>query len=517
MLTFLASRIGNAQGRFRGWCVGLTMALLAVPYVAVHPDAQSNLPAQREGSSSWLNEEPEFLPVDEAFQLQASLQPNRVILARWEIAAGYYLYRHQFDVRLNALDSGALLGEPRIPEGIAKRDEFFGDVEVYYGSIAIQIPVVGTLPDDAEIHIDYQGCADAGLCYPPETRSFSVLGSTLLPVAQGGRSRETNRASPEASSAGAVPLQSVGEDRAMAKVLQTSSFAVSLVLFFIAGIGLAFTPCVFPMVPILSTIIVGEGVGLTKTRAFTLSLAYVLGMALTYALVGLLVGLFGAELNLQATLQSPWVLFSFAIVFVLLSGAMFGFYELALPQSMQQWVDKRSAKQGGGRYPSVFVMGALSSLVVSPCISAPLAGALIYLSNTQDAVLGGSALFALGLGMGVPLMIVGGSGGHWLPRAGAWMNTVKGVFGFGLLGVAVWLLERLLPGSVALALWAGLLVAAGVYLGALEFVPKQAGQRFGQVVGLDGVLGCCVSPWGECRSCRPVSYTHLTLPTILLV
>ena len=484
MLTFLASRIGNAQGRFRGWCIGLTMALLAVPYVAVHPAAQSNLPAQREGSSSWLNEEPEFLPVDEAFQLQASLQPNRVILARWEIAAGYYLYRHQFDVRLNALDSGALLGEPRIPEGIAKRDEFFGDVEVYYGSIAIQIPVVGTLPDDAEIHIDYQGCADAGLCYPPETRSFSVLGSTLLPVAQGGRSRETNRASPEASSAGAVPLQSVGEDRAMAKVLQTSSFAVSLVLFFIAGIGLAFTPCVFPMVPILSTIIVGEGVGLTKTRAFTLSLAYVLGMALTYALVGLLVGLFGAELNLQATLQSPWVLFSFAIVFVLLSGAMFGFYELALPQSMQQWVDKRSAKQGGGRYPSVFVMGALSSLVVSPCISAPLAGALIYLSNTQDAVLGGSALFALGLGMGVPLMIVGGSGGHWLPRAGAWMNTVKGVFGFGLLGVAVWLLERLLPGSVALALWAGLLVAAGVYLGALEFVPKQAGQRFGQVVGL---------------------------------
>jgi thiol:disulfide interchange protein DsbD len=270
----------------------------------------------------------------------------------------------------------------------------------------------------------------------------------------------------------------------MANVLQTSSFAVSLALFFIAGIGLAFTPCVFPMVPILSTIIVGEGEGLTKTRAFTLSLAYVLGMALTYALVGLLVGLFGAELNLQAALQSPWVLTSFAIVFVLLSGAMFGFYELALPQALQQWVDGRSAKQGGGRYPSVFVMGSLSSLVVSPCISAPLAGALIYLSNTQDAVLGGSALFALGLGMGVPLMIVGGSGGHWLPRAGAWMNTVKGVFGFGLLGVAVWLLERLLPGSVALALWAVFLVAGGVYLGALEFVPKQIGQRFGQVVGL---------------------------------
>ena len=484
MLTFLANKSGDAQGRFRGWCIGLTMALLAVPCMAVHPAAQSGVSTQVGDSLSWLNEEPEFLPVDDAFQLRVSMQPNRVILARWDISDGYYLYRNQFEVRLDALDSGAMLGDPRIPSGVAKRDEFFGDVEVYYGSIAMQIPVVGTLPDGAEIHFDYQGCADAGLCYPPETRSFSVLSNNLLPKAPGGRGREASRASQEPDASGTPPLQSVGDDRAMANVLQTSSFAVSLALFFIAGIGLAFTPCVFPMVPILSTIIVGEGEGLTKTRAFTLSLAYVLGMALTYALVGLLVGLFGAELNLQAALQSPLVLTSFAIVFVLLSGAMFGFYELALPQALQQWVDGRSAKQGGGRYPSVFVMGSLSSLVVSPCISAPLAGALIYLSNTQDAVLGGSALFALGLGMGVPLMIVGGSGGHWLPRAGAWMNTVKGVFGFGLLGVAVWLLERLLPGSVALALWAVFLVAGGVYLGALEFVPKQIGQRFGQVVGL---------------------------------
>jgi thiol:disulfide interchange protein DsbD len=234
----------------------------------------------------------------------------------------------------------------------------------------------------------------------------------------------------------------------------------------------------------LSSIIVGEGQGLTKVRAFTLSLAYVLGMALTYALVGLLVGLFGAELNLQAALQSPLVLATFAVVFVLLAGAMFGFYELALPQAAQQWVDQRSATQSGGRHPSVFVMGSLSSLVVSPCISAPLAGALIYLSNTGDAVLGGSALFALGLGMGVPLMIVGGSGGHWLPKAGAWMDTVKGIFGFGLLAVAVWLLERLLPGPVALGLWGVLMLAAAIYLGALEFVPKLGGARFAQLVGL---------------------------------
>ncbi len=480
LLTFLTSKIGGVPARFLVRCLELAV-LSVLPFMGLHAAAQSNAPVQ---GVNWLNEEPQFLPVDDAFQLRVSMQPNRVILARWEMASGYYLYRHQFDVRLNALDSGAMLGEPRIPEGIAKRDEFFGDVEVYYDSIAIQVPVVGALPDGAELHVDYQGCADAGLCYPPETRSFSVSGGALLPKAAAGKGRDLARAGQESDSSGAVVLQSVGEDRAMANVLQTSSFAVSLALFFIAGIGLAFTPCVFPMVPILSTIIVGEGEGLTKTRAVTLSGSYVLGMALTYALVGLLVGLFGAELNLQATLQSPWVLTSFAVVFVLLSGAMFGFYELALPQSAQQWIDERSPKQGGGRYPSVFVMGALSSLVVSPCISAPLAGALIYLSNTQDGVLGGSALFALGMGMGVPLMIVGGSGGHWLPRAGAWMNTVKGVFGFGLLGVAVWLLERMLPGSVALALWAALLVAGGVYLGALEFVPKQAGQRFAQVVGV---------------------------------
>ena len=442
-------------------------------------------------AEAWLSTEPQFLPVDEAFVLTVTLQPNRAVAARWEMPSGYYLYRHQFGANLNAFDSGAALGAMRIPEGKAKFDEFFGDVEVYYGSAAVQLPVVGTLPDGAELSISYQGCADAGLCYPPEVRKFVVSAGGLLPANAVLAENLTSAApSDDGAARAALPARSISEDRAMADVLQGSSFLVALGLFFIAGIGLAFTPCVFPMVPILSTIIVGEGEGLTKTRAFTLSLAYVLGMALTYALVGLLVGLFGAELNLQATLQSPLVLSVFAVVFVLLSGAMFGFYELALPQGMQQWINQRSAQQQGGRHPSVFVMGSLSSLVVSPCISAPLAGALIYLSNTADSVLGGSALFALGLGMGVPLMVVGGSGGHWLPRAGIWMDTVKGVFGFGLLGVAIWLLERLVPGSVALVLWAVWLIAAGVYLGAFEFVPKAAGRRFAQVLGLT------LSVWG---------------------
>lgn len=451
--------------------------------------------------ATWLVAAPEFLPVDEAFRLSAVLQPNGTVLARWRMADGYYLYRHQFGAKFNALDSGAQLGQLRIPEGISKVDEFFGQVEVYYGSVDIDIPLIGSLPDGASLTVEFQGCADAGLCYPPERKLFHVSGQSLLPAGAASRSPQSQALQAGASqlersaSAGVITsnvgaVSGLSEDRAMAELLEASHFTVALALFFVAGIGLAFTPCVFPMVPILSSIIVGEGQSLTKGRAFTLSLAYVLGMAMTYAIVGLLVGLFGAELNLQATLQSPVVLATFSVVFVLLAGAMFGFYELAMSEGVTQWINQRSANQNGGRHPSVFVMGSLSSLVVSPCISAPLAGALIYLSNTGDAVLGGSALFVLGLGMGVPLMIVGGSGGHWLPRAGAWMDTVKGVFGFGLLGVSIWLLERLLPGPLALVLWAVLLLAVAVYLGALEFVPKTTGARFAQVVGL--VLGL----WG---------------------
>lgn len=493
MLNLISAEGLQAVARFFAGPIICLIFACGSPVFAQSDNTVLALPVSSSASEAgaWLSEEPQFLPVDEAFVLTATLQPNRVVVARWEMPAGYYLYRHQFDAGLNAFDSGAALGAMRIPEGKAKFDEFFGDVEVYYGSAAVQLPVVGTLPDGAELSISYQGCADAGLCYPPEVRKFVVSAGGLLPANAVLAESSTSAApSDDGAAQAALPARSISEDRAMAEVLQGSSFLVALGLFFIAGIGLAFTPCVFPMVPILSTIIVGEGEGLTKTRAFTLSLAYVLGMAMTYALVGLLVGLFGAELNLQATLQSPLVLSVFAVVFVLLSGAMFGFYELALPQRMQQWINQRSAQQQGGRHPSVFVMGSLSSLVVSPCISAPLAGALIYLSNTADAVLGGSALFALGLGMGVPLMVVGGSGGHWLPRAGIWMDTVKGVFGFGLLGVAIWLLERLVPGSVALMLWAVWLIAAGVYLGAFEFVPKAAGRRFAQVVGLT------LSVWG---------------------
>ncbi|MFM7121861.1 MAG: protein-disulfide reductase DsbD, partial [Gammaproteobacteria bacterium] len=248
------------------------------------------------------------------------------------------------------------------------------------------------------------------------------------------------------------------------------------------------TPCVLPMVPILSSIIVGQKGILTRGRAIRLSVSYVVGMALTYALVGTLVGLFGAGLNLQAALQSPPVLVTFAALFVLLALAMFGFWELRLPAALEQRLNAVGDRVGGGRHVSVLLMGALSALVVSPCVSAPLAGALIYLSTTGDAVLGGAALLALGLGMGVPLVIVGASGGHLLPQSGPWMNQVKAVFGVGLLAVSVWMLERVVPPSLTLALWALLAIGAGVYLGALDGAPRQGWQQLWKALGVVLVL-----------------------------
>ncbi len=284
----------------------------------------------------------------------------------------------------------------------------------------------------------------------------------------------------------------------------------ALGLFLVLGIGLAFTPCVLPMVPILSSIIVGEAEGLSRMRAFWLSLAYVLGMAITYAILGLLVGSFGASLNLQATLQSPAVLTVFALVFVALSFSMFGFYELQLPQGLTNRLNSLNQGRSGGRYMSVFIMGALSSLVVSPCVSAPLAGALIYISTTGDAVFGGLALLALGLGMGVPLLILGSSGGHLLPRAGGWMDNVKAVFGVLLLGVAVWLLERVVPASLTLALWAALAVGVGVYLGALDFSPRAGWRQLWKAGGalsfVYGVLLLIGAASGASDPLRPLTH-----------
>ena len=405
----------------------------------------------------WLEEEPEFLPVDEAFALSTEVADDGALLAYWDMPDGYYLYRHRFDFTLKDPEA-ATLGVPELPPGKDKVDEYFGAVEVYYHRAQARVPIRDAR-GPLEVGISYQGCAEAGLCYPPERRWVVVDAAFSAPAA------------PATESAPATGAPAT-EEQQLATALAERGLLLAMALFFLGGIGLAFTPCVLPMVPILSSIIVGDTETPTRWRAFSLSLAYVLGMAFTYAAVGTLMGLFGASLNLQAALQSPPVLIVFAALFVLLSLAMFGFYELRLPQRWQNALDALGGRVGGGKHLGVLVMGALSALVVSPCVSAPLAGALIYISASQDAVLGAAALLALGLGMGVPLLIIGSSGGHLLPRAGAWMNAVKAVFGVGLLAVAIWLLERVVPGPVSLALWAALLIGSGAYLGGLDAAAK---------------------------------------------
>jgi len=466
----------------------------------------------------WLTqEEDEFLPVDEAFIVSAEVSADGSLVARWEMPDGYYLYRHrfEFDIRTSAEQSTSpvTLGEAEIPDGKKKIDDYFGEVEVYYHNAEVVVPVIsGTGRSElVEVGIGYQGCADAGLCYPPEVTWVPI---TLTGPANGGPGAGTGAGNVAALAAGpaaatpGVPVVPDTEEQVLAGALSDGSLLSALLLFFLGGIALAFTPCVLPMVPILSSIIVGESANITRRKAFSLSLAYVLGMAVTYAFVGVLVGLFGASLNLQAALQSPSVLITFALIFVALSFSMFGFYELQLPASWQNNLNAIGDKVGGGKHVSVLVMGSLSSLVVSPCVSAPLAGALIYISSTGDAVLGGGALLALGLGMGMPLLVIGSSGGHLLPRAGAWMNTVKAVFGVLLLGVAVWLLERVVAPSATLALWAMLAIGAGVYLGAMDFSPRQGwGQLWkasGAVSFIYGVLLLVGAASGAENPLRPL-------------
>lgn len=430
------------------------------------------------GAASWLNEEEEFLRVDQAFELTTEVADNGDVVARWVMPDGYYLYKHRFNFQA---EDGGKLGAAQIPKGKVKVDEYFGEVEVYYHDVEIRVPVVAAENGLITLAVGYQGCADAGLCYPPKTKSFTLAVDAMAAGAlargaasggdQGGPDGGT-LASTAGSAAVAPSSGSETEEGALAARLASDSFLTSIFLFLLAGIGLAFTPCVLPMVPILSSIIVGDSEQTTRARAFGLSVAYVLGMAITYASLGVVVGLSGASLNLQTAMQSPLVLSFFALVFVALSMSMFGFYELQLPQRWQNGLNALGEKTGGGKHLSVFVMGALSALVVSPCVSAPLAGALIYLSSTEDAVLGGAALLSLGLGMGVPLLLIGATGGHFLPKAGVWMNAVKAVFGVLLLGVAIWLLERVVPAGVTLLLWASLAIGCAVYLGALDSSPR---------------------------------------------
>ena len=560
--------------------------------------------------------EDEFLDPDVAFVLSAAVAGPGAIEARWDIAEGYYLYRDKFRFRA-AGGSGATLGEAGFPKGKIKNDEYFGRMEVYYGSVAALVPVsrvAGTARRAAggavDIDVTYQGCAEAGLCYPPITKTVSLLlpaawagtgvgaapAASKLPgpVSEGeireapalsrsgtesvapdapGLPGSATRSSLHSGAEGAAPtmpnpsgteakgsgteglalapgapspgspdapglpdsdtlsrlsgpgasglpgpgmegsasIELPEQDRIAAALTSGNRWLVILSLFG-AGLLLTFTPCVLPMVPILSGIIVGQRVdgrsAITTRRAFMLSLTYVLAMALTYAVAGVVTGLFGA--NLAAAFQDPWIVSGFALVFVLLALSMFGFYDLQIPASWQAGLAALSHRQQSGTYVGVGAMGALSALIVGPCVAAPLAGVLIYIGRTGDPVLGGIALFALGMGMGVPLIVAGVSAGTLLPKAGAWMHAVKAVFGVMLLAVAIYLLERVAPEPVTLLMWAALLIVCSIYMGALDSLTAESGgwrrlwKGAGLVVLVYGVLVLVGAAGGQGDLLRPL-------------
>ena len=408
--------------------------------------------------------------VADAFRVQASLiAPDRAQLT-WQLAPGTFLYADLLQITLSDDTSPVQLGVLERPAGTLKRDAVrpdgsIGDIAIYHESFEIGVPLVRADPAATVVTltVSYQGCADIGICYPPQTQQLTLK----LPAATSAASNQ-----PATTTAPATTAAPLAEQDRIAAVLATEGLWMILAVFFGFGLLLAFTPCVFPMIPILSGIIAGQGATLTTRNAFVLSLVYVLAMALTYTLVGVLAGLFGA--NLQAVFQHPAILTAFAAIFVALALSMFGFYDLQLPASLQSKLAELSNRQRSGTLLGVAIMGLLSALIVGPCVAPPLFGALIYISQTGDALLGGVALFALSLGMGAPLLVLGTSAGTLLPRAGAWMEAVKAVFGVALLGVALLMLERLLPPAVALLLWGVLLISSAVYMGALTALPPNA-------------------------------------------
>lgn len=430
------------------------------------------------GQSLGFGMEDDILEPEEAFRFAAEVAaPDRLQL-NWDIADGTYLYQEKIQIALENAQ-GVALGPYELPEAEIKPDTVrpdgtIGDIAVYHHSIDLPLPLLrGSLdPTSVNLVVKYQGCAERGICYPPTTQRVSLD----LPAA--GAVTDIAAAAEAAPPAGPAPSptppsdQPLSESDQIAAVLAGGNLWAVVALFFGFGLLLAFTPCVFPMIPILSGIIAGQGPDITTRKAFVLSLVYVLSMALTYTAAGVLAGMFGA--NLQAAFQNVWILSFFALVFVALALSMFGFYELQLPSSLQTKLTEISNRQEGGTLAGVAIMGLLSALIVGPCVAPPLAGALIFIGQTGDALLGGAALFALSMGMGAPLIAIGTSAGKLLPRAGAWMDAVKAVFGVALLGVAIVLLERVLPAAAAMALWALLLICSAVYLGALQQLPPES-------------------------------------------
>lgn len=435
-----------------------------------------------------VSSQEEFLKVNDAFKFSYIEIPMGFRLS-FDITDGYYLYKERFRFKPKSLfadGSTVMFSDP----GKAKDDQYFGLVHVYHDNLTVDL----VLPDEAvtnnqTIKLSYQGCAEAGLCYPPvkhvleyqPTPSSATLSvnkpSAVSNIARTDRNAETT-------------LTDLDSSSSISNFLGNSDLLTIVAIFFLLGIGLTFTPCVFPMIPIITAVIAGQDKP-TVSRSFMLALSYVLGMSVTYAAAGVATGLLGASANLQVAFQNPIFLSVIALIFVSLSLSMFGLYEIQLPEGIRNKLNNQSQLLHGGHVMTVFAIGALSALVVSPCVSAPLAGALLYISSTGDAVIGGLSLLALGLGMGVPLILIAVGGGKFLPRAGAWMERIKSVFGVLLLAIAIWLVARIVSETAQLGIWAAFFITLSIYMGAFESAEtgwKKLGKGVGLVLFSMGVI-----------------------------
>ncbi len=409
----------------------------------------------------------DVLPPEQAFVMNAIVAGPNELLVSWDIQPGYYLYRDSFEFRT---DSDIRLGGAALPAGVAHHDEFFGDVTVYYDYVEATVPFARATPDEIPLLITavFQGCKEDSICYPPIEQSMSLT----LPAAS--------------VFATTLPAAPVSEQDRLASLLLADQWWLVLGTFYGLGLLLAFTPCVLPMVPILSGIIAGHNQVSTQ-RAFLLSLSFVLGMAVMYTAAGALAAVAGGQI--QAVFQKPWIIGLFAALFVAMGLAMFGLLRVQMPAAIQTRLANLANRQTAGTFAGTAAIGALSALIVTTCVAPPLVAALAVIGQTGDVMRGSTALFALSLGMGTPLLAFGASAGKLMPKAGPWMNTVKAAFGVMLIGVAIWMLERVLPGSVTLVMWALLVFLTGVFMGAFEPLPTEppASRRLGK--GL-GVLAC---------------------------
>jgi len=453
--------------------------------------------------ASFTQNEQELLPPDQAFKLTVKVRSADILIAEFEPAKNYYIYKDK--IAFKPKNAEILIEKISLPQGKIKNDPTFGQTEVYYKPFQAVISLKREISASTKLTLTatYQGCNEPiGVCYAPIDKIIkltlpvakSVVGVLADSVSNDATAAtnfiKTKQADPKSEllrfpdNRRSVESESIKID----KMFEGGNFWLILTSFFGIGLLLSFTPCVFPMFPILLGIIVNRGEHLTKSHGFILALAYVMGMSLTYSAAGVAAGLSGAMLS--AALQNPWVLGGFALVFVTLSLSMFGFYELQLPSSLQSKLSKETGHLKGGHLASVFGMGALSALIIGPCVAAPLAGALLYISQTQDVVLGASALFTMSLGMGVPLLLLGASAGAFLPKAGPWMESVKRFFGVLLLGVAIWLISPVIPAAIHMLMWAALLIISAIYLHAVDSLPARSSgfRKFLKGIGIIALL-----------------------------